>query len=752
MATAPTINRSRNIKLPAAPAVYDVQDQNALRGIIERHYHPGDSNTLSRPFIYADDPKYGIVGDDVVDDTAGFQGALDDATLLNKILYCGSLTIRISGPCVGGGPGLLFDRVSHGSTGGPGVHVTGTAYKGTQYTDLSAGGAGSTLTSAAHPFDSTYVEKYMYLTSGTNGVVDRFQITAVAGVVATLDHPVTTGAMSNGVGYIDSPALTMGGIISMWKACIYGDGVQANLLYLRNPLLSHFEDIRCFNTSGYGFFTDNCWDNVFNTVSVEQCGNALNYAFVVADGRLAGSPSTSNQSHFKRIQVEKSLTKAIHISGSTLSCNFDNIHSEQDTPTPGVDTWYLGGGRCAYRAITLASLVPANATCQLALSNSTLDTMLVVGPTTVNVNANDTVTLIDLEVQGTLQPFTNQSGIIHLVSGRIQTLNADPTAFWRIFGSHISLLNVGFSNNPVDPTWLRCHNSQIDEMKSTSTLSSGTFVDCTISEGHDLLQGQFIMHGGVVTCTGTGTTTGGGTLHGIVHNSGYIECRGGRINGSINFSNHATIRGYGMILNGNIACVDAGTSDVVMDHGSIITGTRSGIGIPTAGAHFQGEHHKNMTPATGNDLGWICTAAGTPGTWAVEATGGASPGTLTIGTHLTGGSFNGSVNVTIATDATAANVASTIMARDGSGNFNAQIAALVGLTSTSCTITTINGTTFNVSSTINVPILLVSNKIQMGSGNDIFLGNSFAAGAPAATGTLTVKDLGGTPYRLLCAP
>lgn len=45
--------------------------------------------------------------------------------------------------------------------------------------------------------------------------------------------------------------------------------------------------------------------------------------------------------------------------------------------------------------------------------------------------------------------------------------------------------------------------------------------------------------------------------------------------------------------------------------------------------------------------------------------------TLTIGTHLTGGSFNGSAPVTIATDATSANTASTIVARDASGNFSA---------------------------------------------------------------------------------
>lgn len=44
---------------------------------------------------------------------------------------------------------------------------------------------------------------------------------------------------------------------------------------------------------------------------------------------------------------------------------------------------------------------------------------------------------------------------------------------------------------------------------------------------------------------------------------------------------------------------------------------------------------------------------------------------LTFGTHVTGTSYNGSSNVTIATDATSANTASTIVSRDASGNFAA---------------------------------------------------------------------------------
>ncbi len=52
---------------------------------------------------------------------------------------------------------------------------------------------------------------------------------------------------------------------------------------------------------------------------------------------------------------------------------------------------------------------------------------------------------------------------------------------------------------------------------------------------------------------------------------------------------------------------------------------------------------------------------------------GSNLDTLTFGTHLSAGgsSYNGSASVTISTDATSANTASTIVARDGSGNFSA---------------------------------------------------------------------------------
>lgn len=57
--------------------------------------------------------------------------------------------------------------------------------------------------------------------------------------------------------------------------------------------------------------------------------------------------------------------------------------------------------------------------------------------------------------------------------------------------------------------------------------------------------------------------------------------------------------------------------------------------------------------------------------------------TLTIGSYLTGSNYNGSSGTTLAVDATSANSASKVVARDSSGDFSANIITCVDLNSTS---------------------------------------------------------------------
>jgi len=107
--------------------------------------------------------------------------------------------------------------------------------------------------------------------------------------------------------------------------------------------------------------------------------------------------------------------------------------------------------------------------------------------------------------------------------------------------------------------------------------------------------------------------------------------------------------------------------------------------------------------STGQVLGWNGSAF----TWYTGTISGVQLGSnlnsLTAGSYLTGSSYNGSGAVTFAVDATSANTASKVVARDASGNFSAGTitADLNGNASTATTAANVNnGTlTLNVSGT-----------------------------------------------------
>jgi hypothetical protein len=95
---------------------------------------------------------------------------------------------------------------------------------------------------------------------------------------------------------------------------------------------------------------------------------------------------------------------------------------------------------------------------------------------------------------------------------------------------------------------------------------------------------------------------------------------------------------------------------------------------------------------------------------------GSNLNTLTFGTFLTGTSYNGSGAVTLATNATNANTASTLVARDASGNFSAGTitAALSGNATTATTATTANA--LNTANTYTVAGLTINNGLADGGG------------------------------------
>lgn len=112
-------------------------------------------------------------------------------------------------------------------------------------------------------------------------------------------------------------------------------------------------------------------------------------------------------------------------------------------------------------------------------------------------------------------------------------------------------------------------------------------------------------------------------------------------------------------------------------------GSASAVPVMTTNAQGQVTSVTNTTIAI----------AGSQVSGAISGQAGSVANSLTLGTYLTGGSFNGSSPVTATVDATSANTASKVVARDASGNFSAGTitAALSGNATTATTSTNLAG-------------------------------------------------------------
>lgn len=143
-------------------------------------------------------------------------------------------------------------------------------------------------------------------------------------------------------------------------------------------------------------------------------------------------------------------------------------------------------------------------------------------------------------------------------------------------------------------------------------------------------------------------------------------------------------------------------------------------------------------------------------TWSAGTISGVALGSnlnaLTLGTYLTGTSYNGSSAVTAAVDATSANTAGKVVARDGSGNFSAGTitAALSGNATTATTAGTI--TSQANSATITAASTNTANQIVLRDGSGNFsagtitatLSGNASTATSATTATTATNQSGGT--------
>jgi len=178
--------------------------------------------------------------------------------------------------------------------------------------------------------------------------------------------------------------------------------------------------------------------------------------------------------------------------------------------------------------------------------------------------------------------------------------------------------------------------------------------------------------------------------------------------------------------------------------GNLVNALTFGAGL-NAGT-FNNSAASTVSIATGGVTNAMLANSTISGT----ALGGTLP-SLTFGTYLTGGSYNGTGAATLETNATSLNTASTLVARDASGNFAAGTitAALSGNATTATTLQTarlINGVSFNGSADITIAASTTAALTMSNSGAGAVSGTTFnggtaqtisynTIGAPSTTGT-----------------
>jgi len=178
-----------------------------------------------------------------------------------------------------------------------------------------------------------------------------------------------------------------------------------------------------------------------------------------------------------------------------------------------------------------------------------------------------------------------------------------------------------------------------------------------------------------ITINGTSTSLGGsisvGTVTSVTGTSPVVSSGGNTpaismpaattsVSGYLTSTDWTTFNNKG---SGSVTSV-SGTGSV---NGITLTGTVTSSGNLTLGGTLGSIANSQLTNSSITVNG-TAISLGASGTITATATNA-----LTIGTYLTGTSYNGSAAVTIAADATSANTASKLVARDASGNFSAGV-------------------------------------------------------------------------------
>lgn len=375
---------------------------------------------------------------------------------------------------------------------------------------------------------------------------------------------------------------------------------------IANLQRSNIDFVSVVGLAGKGVEINDCFDSSFLNVSVNQCGTPLagtnKWAF-----HIGNVNTNSNMLWLGHVQVEASNGQAVKIDQGSLSISIGMLHSER-TVGDGTDpTHDLGGD-----SLNIQNTYGGGGTNELWV------------------------------LRGPNQQYTN----LRLQSANVMLLGANARTYAsnRIDGLQCNNVSTaGFSAINVDAWFLRSANiagmldysggpgtlkldfCTIANVKSDGSGTDALFVDCNITGTHTVSGNASIhMRGGVsanfpaaatVFLDGVTITNAFSTLFNqavVARNCTFLGLVTLANNGA-NWKSEGCVYAAGVALGSGTPGWTFGPTDRVTG-GSVSAGL---LAAPSSSnvAFVQGEKTWNLQPGATSVPYWVCTTAGSAGTW-----------------------------------------------------------------------------------------------------------------------------------------
>ena len=327
------------------------------------------------------------------------------------------------------------------------------------------------------------------------------------------------------------------------------------------------------------------------------------------------------------------------------------------------------------------------------------------------------------------------------------TIGTTPIAFVQVAGTGtysagtgltlssntFSITNTGtagtYGSASTVPVFVTNAQGQVTSVTNTSIAISGS----QITSG---TVGTSYISGSYTGITGVGTLTAG-----VWNGTAIVTTYGGTgvtsyTAGDLVYYASGTALSKLAIGSANYVLTSSGTAPQYVAQSTLTVGSATTATNIAGGAanqiHYQSAASTTTFITAPSSSGTVLNWNGSTFTWVNGTISGVSLGsnlnTLTFGTYLAAGgsSYNGSSAVTISTNATSANTASTLVARDASGNFSAgTITASLSGNATTSSSTTGNSATTSQTNFSNLTI----------GGSQVLYAGNYTSYSPSLTGS-----------------